>query len=143
MVALQGQARGDGKWGVQRSALTASWLGSCPTGPLTLFKFASPLIIKNLKNLSSAAAPLSLCAAVGSHKARDGRCKIPPLHECKNSGVLNHTLQGVWNQIFQIMERVRFWEVKIPIPKGHQDSSSAPTLGHSSPKLTFTVRAPK
>lgn len=51
-------------------ALTTSWLGSRPTGLLILFKFASPLTIKNLKNLLSAAAPLSLSwgAEVGSTK---------------------------------------------------------------------------
>ena len=110
-----------------------SRLGSHPNGPLTLLQFTSPLIIKNLKNLLSAAAPLSLVcwgAGVGSHKVRDAGCKNPShqplLHNSRNWCFEAHSPRSLEPDISDHGESWKFWEVKIPIPKGHQDSTCLP-----------------
>lgn len=93
-----------GAWEMGRMApspaLTASWLGLHPAELLTFLEFTVP---PRIKNLFSRAVPLSLSWGAGGGVPGQGAPQgqgwqvddSTLLLICRNSGVLNHTIQGV------------------------------------------------
>lgn len=122
----------------------AGWLGPHPIRPLTLLEFTSPLIIKSLKNLLSAAAPIScVLGCWGGDPTKSGilgarfphpQHPPPPPRGCRNSGVLKPTPRS--------LEQVISDHGELEI-LGGEDSHPKGSSGFNVPPLSPTAPHPR